>query len=294
MQRAGRRRDDLTQFGDEGSGGLRPVGAVLGEPRIDHAREALTELRLDCIEHRRQRADVHVPEAVNAFRVEGSLTGKQFERGHRKAVHVGSPVDCVDPVTLGTPPLLRRHVARRADRRTGLGQAPGDVRMLLDEAGETEIDDLGDERSIGGREHHVLGLEVAVHDAGPVRRVERSGNLLEDGEGVQRIEASPSAELRPERNAVDVLEDEVDGTFVRDAQVVNDDCVRVAKPARGLAFAQESPEPLRISRGAVGQHLDGDGVAEQHVARTKDGSHAAAADERFDVVETVERRADEQ
>lgn len=133
-----------------------------------------------------------------------------------------------------------------------------------------------------------------MHDAGPVGRVERSGYLFEDGKGVEGIETPPAAELRTQRHAVDVFEDEVDGSFARYAQIVDDDGVRMPKAARRLAFAQKSPEPLRVPRSALGQHLDGDRVAEQHVAGAKDCSHAATADERFDVIETVERRADEQ
>ena len=89
--------------------------------------------------------------------------------------------------------LLRRHVAERPQDRAGVG---GERRPRVmsrsagvDRLGETEVEDLD---LVVARDHHVLGLEIAMHDAARVR----GGNPPGDLQRVARPLAAAAA-LRP-------------------------------------------------------------------------------------------------
>ena len=82
-------------------------------------------------------------------------------------------------------PLLRRHVRRRSDCDTQLGdrtralvaQRPRDLERLRDP-------EVGHERVAVGQED-VLRLDVAMHDGAPVCVRERGGHLAQDAHDVR-------------------------------------------------------------------------------------------------------------
>ena len=76
--------------------------------------------------------------------------------------------------------LLRRHVGRCADRRAGLGQrvALRSVRATRDGLRDAEVR----HRGAAAREQHVVGLDVAVHDAVAVRIRERARDVAQDAD----------------------------------------------------------------------------------------------------------------
>ena len=103
--------------------------------------------------------------------------------------------------------LLGRHVMRRAEddasgrdlrRRRELGAAAHGPRKRF---GETEIQDLDD--AIFG-DHHVLGLEVTVDDAGSVGLLEPSDRLNGDAQCALHGNR-PVVENLPKRSSRDVL-----------------------------------------------------------------------------------------
>ena len=146
-------------------GGLRPHGAV--DPRAQRRREILA-LALERREHgahapgrrgRRPRADrVHAR--------------KRLVERDPEAVEVAA---VVDPLALG---LLGRHVGERAHDIAGARErlVPGEVR-------DAEVRELGHAGGSAGRigDQHVLGLDVAVHDAALVRVLERAAQREPDG-----------------------------------------------------------------------------------------------------------------
>ena len=76
--------------------------------------------------------------------------------------------------------LLRRGVAGRAHHEVAAGGRERDADRLVEDLGEPEVEHL-DARGARprGREEEVRGLDVPVHDALPVRVVEREGGGLE-------------------------------------------------------------------------------------------------------------------
>ena len=83
-------------------------------------------------------------------------------------------------------------------------------------------------------EEDVLGLEIAVDDAGGVRGLERAADLHGDLRGAHRLEAPLVREHVGEVDAVEVLHDEVGAAVLGRAEVGDVDDVRVAD-ARGRA-----------------------------------------------------------
>ena len=77
-----------------------------------------------------------------------------------------------------------------------------DRRIRRRQPGEAEIENL---HAAVARHHHVVRLEVAVHDAVLVRVRQRGGQLAGDARQVRRRRAPAAIELIPQRRAVDEL-----------------------------------------------------------------------------------------
>ena len=103
---------------------------------------------------------VHQGQRQRFARQIGQATAQQFEGEHADAVQVGAAVDRF------AARLFRRHVAAAADGEAGGGDARG---VALGQ-GDTEI---RQQRTVGVVEQHVLGLDVAMHDAARMRVLER-------------------------------------------------------------------------------------------------------------------------
>ena len=88
--------------------------------------------------------------------------------------------------------------------------------------------------------------------------------------------------------AFDELHHHVDQTVARRAQIIDGDGVRMTEAARGLAFTTKAAQPLRIVAHLRREDFDRHLIAEQDVARTIDRAHSAFADQRLDVILTVE------
>ena len=166
--------------------------------------------------------------------------------------------------------LLGRHVGGRPDHQAGRGQ-PG---VALDR-GDAEVGQLG---GAVLPDHHVLRLEVAVDDPGPVGRLQR----------VQQPEPEPGGPFRAERPlAADQLlqgrrrdqlhDDEVLPAVVGD--VVDGDHAGMAEPGRRPRLPRHpGPEPLALGgvhpAGQV-DLLERDLAPEQRVGGPPDHAHAA-------------------
>ena len=175
----------------------------------------------------------------------------------------GGPI-CVDR-PLG---LLGGHVAGRAHDLAGLGLALLDFEPL----GQAEVGDLGRAVAV---EQDVGRLQVAMHDAGLVRRVhgpgERRHQLGRRAAGLGRPleavgEAPPFEQL--ERD---------EGAAVGLAEVVDLDDVGMAEPGDGLGLDQEPLAMLGVGVLAVADHLQRDDPVQRAVPGLVDDAHAAAA-----------------
>ena len=80
--------------------------------------------------------------------------------------------------------LLGRHVLRRAGDTLAFRQARAPARLR-----DAEVQHLDEVVDAGVRQqHHVLGLEIAVHDAARVRRVQRARDLVDDVDRRGRVQ----------------------------------------------------------------------------------------------------------
>ena len=95
--------------------------------------------------------------------------------------------------------LLRRHVVRRAEHDAGVRLA-GAARLAdRRHLGDAEIQDLRRLHSAVAGEEHVLGLQVAVHEAHAVRRLHRAAHAAHDGEHPGGIEPAGAREFLAQR-----------------------------------------------------------------------------------------------
>ena len=213
---------------------------------------------------------------------------------HRRLAHVG----------LLAREHLVRHDAERVDVAAGIGDASGhelggEVRDRAEQglpgrgvrargAREPEVAQL-DAAVVG--EQHVLGLEVAVHDAGLVRGGEPREHGVEDVDGLLGREPPVVLQQVAQGDARQVLHDEVRHVGVL-ALVEDVHHVRV-REAGGRAGLLHEPRLERVVVGEVAVHdLDRDAPLEPEVGGEVDGRHAAARDARAHLIPAVDETAD--
>ena len=119
----------------------------------------------------------------------------------------------------------------------------------------------------------VLGLDVAVNDAVPVRVVERARDLARDPHRLVDRQLLLAVEPVAERLALDVRHDVVQEA-VGGAGIEQREDVRVLQVRRGADLGQESLGADH--RGELGpQHLDRDLAVVAKIVGEVDGRHAA-------------------
>ena len=133
-------------------------------------------------------------------------------------------------------------------------------------------------------QQQVAGLDVAVHDAGGVRGVERLGGLAQPAQRGVVGEVAAGLEALAERAAAHQLHDHEHAAGVL-ADVVDRHDVRVRREPRGGAgFALEALAGALVLGEVRGKHLDRDGAAEQLVMGLPDGRHPAVGEMADDAV----------
>ena len=127
-----------------------------------------------------------------------------------------------------------------------------------------------------GADLDIRGFQIAMDDPLLVRRFERLGDLLGDG---QRLVEGNRASRNALRQilALDEFHDEgVDVTRMFEA--VNDRDVGMVQRGQGLGLALEAGEAIGIVREGLGQDLDRDVAVQFRIARAKYLPHPAFAD----------------
>ena len=129
------------------------------------------------------------------------------------------------------------------------------------------------------RQHHVLRLDVAVHDTVAVRFGQRVGHLRADGDGRRQFEGR-LLQAVGKGVAVDILHgDEATAVDFSDFEHRAD--VGMLQRGRGARFTQQP-----LARGVVceirREDLQGDATAQPGVFREVDLAHAACSERRLD------------
>ncbi len=137
---------------------LRVLGAALGlldQQALDPVRDALVDLGPDRLHRRDRLVDVAQQDRHRRVGVvERDVAREQLERHAADRVEVSPRTDVLRHGLLG------RHVSWRADSRPGRGQERAGLHPR-GRLGDAEVRDL---HAPVGRDHEVLGLQVAVHD----------------------------------------------------------------------------------------------------------------------------------
>ncbi len=170
---------------------------------------------------------------------------------------------------------FRRHVGAGSDqhaRHRDAGLAP--------DVGDAEIHQIGE--VIRG-EQHVLGLDIAVHQAVGVRGVQGRGHLRDDRDRPVRGQGAIGAQQFLDAGALDQTHvDEQDAVDL--AEIVDRDHVRLLQAGRHPGL---TPEPLLKTRvrGDLGtQQLDGHHAFLDRVVGPVDLPHATDTDQRLQLV----------
>ena len=138
--------------------------------------------------------------------------------------------------------------------------------------GQSEVEELGS----AARQHHVAGLQVAVHHSPAVRGIERTGDLDRDLQCLfdwQRTFAQPCFQAL----AFQILHhQELDRVLAADVV----ECADV-----GMIQAGDGPRLALEALGkAAGAYLDGDGAIQAGVARPEDLAHTSGTQRGQDLI----------
>ena len=170
--------------------------------------------------------------------------------------------------------LLRRHVVRRAEERPlGRGFV---LHRLLRELGDAEVEELHVIGSVVAHQEEVLGLEVAMHDAGLVGDGEARAGLPRDVETDLDGERGAALEQRVEGPPLEVLHQQVGLAIGQPARVDGVGDVRAVDLRRHRRLAEEALHDRRILGEVRVDHLEGAPVRGHLVAHLVDDTAPSA------------------
>ena len=119
---------------------------------------------------------------------ERRAAARHLERDAAERVEVGAPVDL-----RRVAPLLGRHVRRRAHRARRARRDAGERTGQLRDAEVEDLDAFAARQLAIGDEEDVVGLEIAMRDAGVVRGIEHARDLAADLAELAERERAPRA-----------------------------------------------------------------------------------------------------
>ena len=125
-------------------------------------------------------------------------------------------------------------------------------------------------------DENICRLNVAMHDALGMGRIERVGDL--DGNRHQRLELERLvADHVFQSLAFEVLHGDVGAPIVL-AYVIDSEDVRVIQTGSSLRLAAETAEQVRVGGDVFGKELEGDEAAKAGVFGLENHPHPAAAE----------------
>jgi hypothetical protein len=170
-----------------------------------------------------------------------------------------------------------RELARR--RRVARGSS-GFPAAARGELGDTEIADFRAELAVlVAREHHVVRLEITVHDAECMRPLEPPRRLREDFARGGRRQLLLARQALSQRLAVDQLHHEVGLVLRRDPEVEHANRVSRVERRHHLRLGEEALARRLLRDHPRMQQLDGHRHAERQMPRLPHLSHAPFAGE---------------
>jgi hypothetical protein len=229
-----------------------------------HARHIGVDARWFGIEVGVHRRDV-------GLTLERRPPAQALDQDARERILVGPPVDRL------APDLLGRNVVDRSD------ELPGARERLVggQPLGDPEV---GQEGPLGGRaqlrQEDVGGLDVPMHQAFFVRRIQRRSDRRDDRERPLRFERSLTEHLAEVR-AIDVLHRDEEPTLSL-VRVVDRDDVRMLQTRRGRGLADESVAEPRIVGEVRVEQLQSDLPTQLEVLGEIDDGHPAPTDHPLD------------
>ena len=202
--------------------------------------------------HRRPRRD-----AIDRFRLltndgrhrlRGACPGERPRTRQHLVQHRAEGELVRTEVDRSAESLFGRHVGGRPHHHPGFRRLRDSRRHRLvtgirlgDQLPQAEVKDL---REAVGRDDHVLGLQVPVHDPRAVRLRETVGNLGRDREDSLRRQSTLGQQL-PNRPPFHQLHRDVGG-FPRLSDVVDRDDAGVVQRRDELRLLLEALQPLRV------------------------------------------------
>ena len=193
--------------------------------------------------------------------------GQHVVEDKAERVDVGAVIDSLALRLLGRHVLERAHDGTQRRRRAGCTHRARDA-------------EIHDQRAAVGRDHDVLGLEIAVHDADFVGGAEARRDLLRDRERARHRQLALALQHVREVLPFDERHRQVLDA-VELAQIVNADDVLVGDLAGEHELALEAPLDFAggpgIEENFGPNDLQRDGDAKLGVPRLIHDTHAAGA-----------------
>ena len=231
---------------------------------------------------------------IAPMRLARVLPSNAFARQHLEQ-HAAEREDVGARIGLDAFDLLRRHVLKRAEDRAlrrDVGRRRRHHRAADRDDGragfcEAKVQQL----RARFRQHHVAGLQIAMDDAGAMRRVERRRDLNRHGQRLRRRERA-RVEAPGQRVPVEQLHDEERRAVVL-ADVVQRADVGWVSCEIARASRSNRSRNCGSAASAAGRILTATVRSRRRVARLVDFAHAARAERRQDLVRPEFRSRDQ-
>ena len=268
--------DDLVKLGTH----LRGVAETVVRVTRGGPGDELIELRRDAVDHRAGRRYVAVEAGMSdrqrAVAPERGCAGQQFEG------HDAQGVDVAARSGGGADDLFGGEVGGRAEDHAGGRDARLGDRPHQSEVDQFHLTVIGDQ--------HVLGFEVAMHQAGPVGGAQAAQHRAEDGYHRVRRHRAPFPQQLPQGAALDQLHHQI-GICRVVVPVVDGDQPGVPEPRHRAGLPPEPGQELVVTGVARIHDLQRDRPFQPGVEPPVDRGHAAGRDLAVDAVAAVERPA---
>ena len=188
---------------------------------------------------------------------------EHFPAQHAEAVEVGAAVH------LQPARLFRRHVGGAADREPGRRQP----RVATAPQGDAEV---REQRTFVLVEQHVLGLDVAMHDAADMRVVQGIQQVAQDRGHARLVAAQVALGQVPARQVRHRIERQ---PVLGAADLVDADDVRMLQARDGARLVLEAAAADFVGERFGEHHLQRDLAPQRHLFGEVDGRHPAVPDD---------------
>ena len=253
---------------------LKAVLRLLGQAAEHHVRQPARDLGVHVARDRNRVGQVLADDLGARLAIVGRRAGHHLEQHRPEGVQVAPPVQVRLPEG-----LLRTHVLDGANGEPGRGLGAAGVRV--EQLRDPEVDEQGAPGL--AFEHHVVRLDVAVHQPLRVGVRERLENRLADLEGVVGGNHAAAPQRVGERLALDERHDVVDQAFAVAGEMNREDG-GMLEPRQRLRFLAEARDHPRRPRDLGMQDLTSEAPVEVYVPQLVYLREPAAADQLLDLV----------